>query len=56
MRQRFIASTLMQLVGLAAVAVGVGLVFVPAGLIVAGAALVVVGYAAGIDPTTKGDA
>lgn len=53
---RFIASTILQLVGLTAAAVGVGLVYVPAGFIAAGAALVVVGYAAGVDPSAKGDA
>lgn len=55
-RQRFIISTLMQLVGLAAAAVGIGLIFLPAGLIAAGAALVLVGYAAGVDPSVEADA
>lgn len=55
-RQRFIISTLLQLVGLAAAAVGIGLVFLPAGLIAAGASLVLVGYASGVDPSVKADA
>jgi hypothetical protein len=55
-RQRFIISTLLQLVGLAAAAVGIGLVFLPAGLIAAGASLVLVGYASGVDPSAKADA
>ena len=55
-RQRFIISTLLQLVGLAAAAVGIGLVFLPAGLIAAGAALVLIGYASGVDPSAKADA
>jgi hypothetical protein len=55
-RQRFIISTLLQLVGLAAAAVGIGLVFLPAGLIAAGASLVLIGYASGVDPSAKADA
>lgn len=55
-RQRFIISTLLQLVGLAAAAVGIGLVFLPAGLIAAGASLVLIGYASGVDPSVKADA
>ena len=55
-RQRFIISTLLQLVGLAVAAVGIGLVFLPAGLIAAGASLVLIGYASGVDPSAKADA
>jgi hypothetical protein len=55
-QRRFIISTLIQLVGLAAAAVGIGLIFLPAGLIAAGASLVVVGYASGVDPSAKGTA
>jgi hypothetical protein len=55
-RQRFIISTLLQLVGLGAASVGIGLIFLPAGLIAAGAALVLVGYASGVDPSAKVDA
>jgi len=55
-QRRFIISTLIQLVGLAAAAVGIGLIFLPAGLIAAGASLVVVGYASGVDPSAKADA
>lgn len=55
-QRRFIISTLIQLVGLAAAAVGIGLVYLPAGLIAAGASLVVVGYASGVDPSAKGTA
>jgi len=55
-QRRFIISTLIQLVGLAAAAVGIGIIFLPAGLIAAGASLVVVGYASGVDPSAKADA
>lgn len=55
-RQRFIISTLLQLVGLGAASVGVGLVYLPAGLIAAGASLVLVGYASGVDPSVGPDA
>jgi hypothetical protein len=55
-QRRFIISTLIQLVGLAAAAVGIGLICPPAGLIAAGASLVVVGYASGVDPSAKGTA
>lgn len=36
-------STVLQLVGLAAVAVGAGLIFLPAGVIAAGGVLILVG-------------
>jgi hypothetical protein len=55
-QRRFIISTLIQLVGLAAAAVGIAMVYLPAGLIAAGASLVVVGYASGVDPSAKADA
>jgi hypothetical protein len=55
-QRRFIISTLIQLVGLAAAAVGIAMVYLPAGLIAAGASLVVVGYASGVDPSAKGTA
>ena len=37
--------TILQLAGLAAVAVGAGLIFIPAGICVAGAGLILVGMA-----------
>ena len=55
-QRRFIISTLIQLVGLAAAAVGIAMVYLPAGLIAAGASLVLIGYASGVDPSGKADA
>lgn len=50
MRDRFILATVLEVLGLLAVAVGVGLVYLPAGVIAGGLALAVIGYASGVDP------
>lgn len=50
MRNRFLWSTVVQLLGLVAVAVGVALVYLPAGVIVGGLSLGLLGWVLGIDP------
>ena len=46
-RFRSPVSTVLEVVGLASVAVGIGLIFLPAGIIAAGIGLCMVGYLIG---------
>ena len=48
-RRAQLVSTVLELIGMAAVAAGAALIFWPAALIVGGVCLLAIGYAAGVD-------
>lgn len=49
--KNFIVATILELLGIAAIAVGAGLIYLPAGVVIAGFGLVVVGLC--VDPPVR---